>query len=80
MEQYISLLIQLPVVGIFAWFVLQIRKQETETNGRVVKALDELAKQVAVNTSIMLMHDAAVRGGNKPDCMEIAQKLMGEKK
>jgi hypothetical protein len=47
MEQFIPLLAQAPIVGIFAWFVIQNnrewRRYFSERNGKLEKSLDRIA-------------------------------------
>jgi len=83
MENYISLLIQIPLVGIFVWFV---RDMTTKTTDFIDKrdaqwrdiirsqtgAMNDLAYQVSRNTAILI---AMYRNDTKDDT---ATKLVNE--
>ena len=85
-EYAINLLLQIPLVGIFAWFVLQrdaewrlflenMQRQNQIMLDEITNALERTARQLAKNTVAILIHDTTVRGVN-PEALGDADELL----
>ena len=90
MNDILPLLIQIPLVGLFGWFVVKmvasvksyietreaawqtVLKDHSSVVGEQLKAL---TRQTAINTAVLLQHDATVRGIN-PDSLGTTSDLI----
>ena len=89
-DSALSLLVQIPIVGIFVWYVLKSSKdwrewlrdrdkQQDAVIARLTRELERLTEHVDMLTRVMLYHDATVRGPNadvKGDTKEMIEKLL----
>ena len=89
-DSALSLLVQIPIVGIFVWYVLKSSKdwrdwlrdrdkQQDAVIARLTRELERLTEHVDMLTRVMLYHDATVRGTNpdaQGDTKELIEKLL----
>lgn len=85
-EFIISVAAQIPIVSLFAWFVINRDKKWQDFFDNIINrqneqmkefsvSLDSVAEQLAKNTVTLIMHDATVRGKN-PSTMGSTQDIL----